>query len=90
MSCRGALRCTDVDGYAQAHTRETKALYDVLARLLTASRRWALLHFIEVLSSPVTLRRLLAGGAVHWDPLGRFSFVWVVDSSCAVRRRCCS
>ena len=86
--CRGALRCTNVDGYAQAYTRKTKALYDVLATLLTASRRWASLHFNQVLSSPVTLRRLLASGALHRDPLGRFLFVWVVASSCAVRRRC--
>ena len=47
------------------NTRKTKALYDVLGRLLTASRRRASLHFNQVLSSPVTLRRLLAGGAVH-------------------------
>ena len=89
-SCRGALHCTNVDGYAQAHTRKTKALYNVLARLLTASRRWASLHFNQVLSSPVTLRPLLTGGAVQWDPLERFLIVWVVASSCAVRRRCCS
>ena len=89
-SCCGALRCTDVDSYAQAHTRKTKAMYDVLARLLTASRRSASLHFSQVLSLPVALTRLLAGGAVHWDPLGRFLFVWVEALSCAVRRRCCS
>ena len=85
-SCCGALSCTDLDGYAQAHTRQTKALYDVLARLLTASRCWASLHFGQVLLSPVTLRHLLAGGAVHWDLLGHVLLVWVVTLSCAVLR----
>ena len=45
--CHGALRCRDVDGYAQPYTRKTKALYDVLARLLTASRRRASLHLSQ-------------------------------------------
>ena len=49
--CRGALRCPDVDSYAEAHTRKTKALDDVMARLLTASQRRASLHFCQILSS---------------------------------------
>ena len=77
-SCRCALSCTNVDGYAQAHTRRTKA---------------SALGFTPLQPSPVVASYVEASLGRRCSALGSSGtvlFVSVVASSCAVRSRCCS